>query len=308
MNGAIDDAEFSYASPDDGPFRRILIRAIEHLSGQPHLLHLYQDYQARSEPKPDFWAAAVRALEIEIDIRAGTLENIPSEGPALIVANHPFGVLDGVALAHIVHQRRPDFRLLVHSLLLRASAARPWLLPIDFTDSAAAARANVASRNAARDWLAGGGVVLIFPGATVSTAPRLFEPAIDPDWQPFVAALMTAPGTQTVPIYVDGENSFLFQLVSHFSQTLRLALLFHEVTRRIGKRIDVSIGAPIDFESLKAIGNRREIAAHLRRTTYALGGRLDIPPSERLQEIAGRRTAAAPTAAAEKPRRRFVGY
>jgi putative hemolysin len=286
--------DFTYASPADAPAKQWLIRLIERLSGQPRLFQLYRAYQREPEPRQEFWSAAVRALELKLRLDQGDLSLIPSQGPAVVVANHPFGVLDGIVLASLVGTRRKDFRLLVHSLLTSAQEPRPWLLPIDFTAAQDARRANIASRNAARTWLEAGGALIIFPGGTVSTAPTLFAPAVDPDWQPFVAALVARSGAPVVPVYFEGENSRLFQLASHVSQTLRLALLFHEVARRIGSEVHVRIGEPLPADELARIGDRRALAAHLRQVTYALGGRHDTAPSAKLAAIALSRVRARP--------------
>lgn len=293
-------SEFSYASPADGALRRLLIRGIEHLTGQRRLYRLYLEYAAAEGPKKPFWPAAVDALELDIRVDRGSVDSIPRQGPVILVANHPFGVVDGLVLAHLVAQRRSDFRLLVHTLLTSAPEPAPWLLPIDFTDSGEARRANAAARNAARALLAGGGALIVFPGATVSTAPTPFGLAIDPEWQPFVPSLILKTRAPVLPVFFSGQNSPLFQLASHLNQTLRLALLFREVERRIGEEVHLSIGEPIPAEALAAIGDRRAIARHLRKTTYELGGIADPPTFPKLEEIAGRRDRVA---AAEGPRR-----
>ena len=73
-----------------------------------------------------------------------------------------------------------------------------------------------------------------------------------------------------VPVYSAGQNSRLFQVASHVNQTLRLALLFHEVRNKIGRVVAVRIGAPIAYDDLRAIGDRHGLIEHLRRVTYAL--------------------------------------
>ena len=287
-------ANFSYASPDDGPLKRVLIHSIETLTGQRRLFRLYTEYAASTEPRKPFWPAAVEALKLDIRIDRGAADAIPASGPIVVVANHPFGVVDGLVLAHLVARRRNDFRLLVHTLLTSAPEPAPWLLPIDFTDSGEARRANAAARNTARAWLAGGGALLVFPGGTVSTAPSPFGRAIDPDWQPFVTSLIVKAQAPVLPVFFEGQNSPLFQVASHISQTLRLALLFREVARRIGDEVHLSIGEPIPSRALSAIGDRRAIAQHLRKVTYELGGIPDPQTFPRLQEIAGRRERARP--------------
>ena len=73
-----------------------------------------------------------------------------------------------------------------------------------------------------------------------------------------------------VPVFFDGQNSRLFQIASHMSQTLREALLFHEVRNKLGAVVRVRIGAPQSYLELAGLGDRHALIAHLRRLTYAL--------------------------------------
>ncbi len=284
----VDTDVLTYASPEDSPLRRVMIRLIEGLTGKHELLRLYREYASAPEPG-DFWEAAIERLHLDIQIDRGSLDFIPATGPLIVVANHPFGVVDGLTLSYLLSRRRSDFRLLVHWLLLRVPEPRPWLLPVDFTASRSAQEANAITRSKARALVADGGALILFPSATVSTSPHLGKPAIDPEWQPFPVTLAQRTGAPIVPVYFAGENSPLFQLASHVSMTLRLSLLFHELSRRLGTSVHVAIGDPIPATTLSQFKNRNAAAAFLRETTYALGGRTDLATSRRLEKIAGTR-------------------
>ena len=121
--------------------------------------------------------------------------------------------------------------------------------------------------------------MVIFPAGGVSTAPDRLgrRPAIDAPWQPFAAQLIQRAKAVVIPIWFGGQNSRLFQIASHVSQTLRLSLLFHEVRRHMGATLTVGIGAPIAFEELAAIRDRQALADALRARTYALA--FELPRS-----------------------------
>ena len=89
------------------------------------------------------------------------------------------------------------------------------------------------------------------------------------------------------PIWFGGQNSRLFQIASHVSQTLRMSLIFHEVKARIGEELPVPIGAPIPFERLAAIKDRQALADHLREMTYGLA----IKAGSRASPIRPRRSS-----------------
>src|SRR6202007_2396037 len=163
---------------------------------------------------------------------------------------------------------------------MRAPEVRDFVLPIDFSETEEAQRTNLTSRAAARARLEEGGAGVAFPPGGVSTAPDRLgrKPAVDARWQPFVGQLIQRSKATVVPLWFGGQNSRLFQMASHLSQTLRLSLIFHEVKSRIGDELPVAIGAPIPFQELAAIKDRQALADNLRDRAYALAA---IAPKER---------------------------
>jgi putative hemolysin len=271
----MDDYLFSYATREDPPVKRGLIRLVERATGQPHLKRLYVDNQRNPRPNESFWQAAVRALKLDVRFDAAALDRIPKTGPVVVVANHPYGVLDGIVVSWLAEKVRSDFVVLTNAVLMRAPEVQDFILPIDFAGTEEAMQTNLRSRAAARELLDRGGCVVVFPAGAVSTAPdRLGRlPAIDGRWQPFVSQLIQRSKATVAPIWFGGQNSRLFQIASHVSQTLRLSLIFHEVKARIGEELPVAIGAPIAFEKLSAIKDRQALADHLRELTYGLASK-----------------------------------
>lgn len=266
---------FSFAAPEDGPMKRRVIRLLEKLTGQPGFVALYLHNRDNPLPGESFFEAARRLLALNLDYDAAMLNAVPKEGPVVFVANHPFGVADGIAACVLAGRARPDFKILINAVLTRVPEMEAHSLPIDFRETPEALETNLRARAEARRHLAQGGALLLFPGGTVSTRASLFgsEPAGDPAWKPFVAQLVQRTRATVVPIYFEGENSWPFHAVSHISATLRLGLLFHEVRRRVGKPMMVRIGAPIASDALTSLGSRNDIAQHLRKLTYEIGGR-----------------------------------
>jgi putative hemolysin len=263
--------QFSYASPQDPRFKRLLIQAIERMSGQPELKRMYLENQERPVPGEGFWNAAIRKLRLNIQFNEDALGEIPAQGPAIVVANHPFGVLDGIVVCGLIARIRPDFKILTNALLNRVDEIKDALLPIDFEETKAALETNIKSRAEAKALLEKGGVLIIFPGGTVSTTPHvLARTAKDPEWKTFTARMIVQGKAPVVPIYFAGQNSRLFQIASHVSMTLRLSLLFKEVHDRIGTDMVLRIGKRIPYEELKAISDRKQLMEFLRDRTYAL--------------------------------------
>lgn len=264
---------FTYSRPEQSGLNRKLIRAIERISGQPHLEALYRNWAANPPADENFFSAAIRLLEIEANTLAGSWASVPEKGPVLFVANHPFGVIDGLLMGYLCAQVRPDVKIITHSLLCQAPEARSYLLPVDFGGTPKAAQTSALTRRRSVEWLRQGHAVVIFPAGSVSTSQNpLHGAACDAPWHPFTAKLATQPGVTVIPVCFHGQNSRLFQIASHIHYALRIALLFRETRRRSGTRIGISIGEPLAAAELVARGSREEIVAELRRRTLSLKG------------------------------------
>ncbi len=270
---------FSYATPDDPRLKRLVIRIIETMTGQPQLKKLYDRHRQEPLAGESFWDAAIRQLELRIDFNEDALARIPKTGRLVIVANHPFGVLDGLVISYLTSKARSDFRVLTNSVLYRAEEIRSFLLPIDFAETKDALNTNLKSRTEAKNHLLAGGCLVIFPAGGAATTPKLWSRrATDLEWKPTTARLITQARAPVMPIYFDGQNSRLFQIASHISMTLRLSLFFKEVYDRIGSEIRGRIGDVIPYEQLERL-DRKKLMDHLRATTLALGNA--IPPRRR---------------------------
>jgi putative hemolysin len=275
---------FSYAAPDDPRLKRFVIRLIERMTGQPYLKWLYDDYHANPVPGESFWDSAIRRLELKIVCNEDRLAAWPKKGPLVIVCNHPFGVLDGVVICHLVSKVREDFRVLTNSVLYRAEEIRPFLLPIDFAETEEALKTNIKSRADAKAHLMHGGCLVIFPAGGVSTTPKLWDKrAVDTEWKTFTARLITQAKAPVAPVFFAGQNSRLFQLASHVSMTLRLSLLFKEVHDKIGSEVHVRAGVPVPFDRLPSMTDRQAFMGQLREMTYALGRGIPNPPKTRIK-------------------------
>jgi putative hemolysin len=275
--------QFTYSHAGQSFFRRSLIRAVEVATGQPKLKRLYLDWViCDKRPGEPVFAAALRKLGIRLNIRSGAenLARVPQAGGLLLVSNHPYGVLDGLTLGHLGMELRGNVRILTNSLLCRVPEVDPHLLPVDFSGAAEARRLTGETRRRAATLLAAGQVVAIFPAGGVATANRpLRGRAVDSLWHPFVGRLATVPGTTVLPVHVSGQNSRLFQIASHASYPLRIALIFRETCRRMGRPVELAIGAPIPAEELRRL-DRDQVAAELRRRTMALAAPALADPDE----------------------------
>lgn len=270
----MNDVAFTYADPTAPLLKRGLVRLVEATTGQRQLKSIYFKQRRDRLPGETFLDGAVRHLALDIRFDADALAAVPRKGPLVVVANHPYGVLDGIVIAWLVEKVRRDFLVLTNAVLLQAPELQSVLLPVDFSATPEALATNLASRATARAHLDKGGCVVVFPAGGISTAPDRFgrQPAVDAPWQAFTAQLIQRSAATVLPVCFAGQNSRLFQIASHVSQTLRVALIFREVRRRIGTSVAVTVGAPIPYGDLPSIKDRQRLADHLREHTYGLLG------------------------------------
>ncbi|MGD2272009.1 MAG: lysophospholipid acyltransferase family protein [Desulfobacterales bacterium] len=269
---ALASERLSYADPTDPIIKQAIIRTIEFLSGKRKLARLYATLMDAIEDYSDFWRLSLKLLDVELEFDQRQLAKMPPKGPLVIVANHPFGVLDGLAICYLTAQIRAEFKVLTHALLCRDRCLDPYLLPIEFSGNREAIRTNVRARQKAAAALQRGQAVIVFPSGSVATAPTPFGTAVDPEWKTFVAKVLKQSEATVVPMFFHGQNSRLFQLVSQVSLTLRLSMIMHEVCNKTGQKLRVTIGDPLPFAELYHDGDRQFLTAQLRRLTEELGG------------------------------------
>lgn len=266
--------DISYASTASSRGARTLIRVLENATGRLGLIRRANGHDRDLRAGRDFWQVIVERYGLTLDITGGSLGHVPANGPLILIANHPYGILDGLMLGYILSKVRSDFRILAHRIFRRAEDLNRVILPVAFDDTSEAIRTNLQTRADALDHLGQGGAIGIFPGGTVSTARRPFGPPMDPLWRGFTARMIARSDATVVPVFFEGHNSRLFQLASHVHQNLRLALLIREFRARIDEPVRVVIGRPIPRAALDARrGDTRAMMDFLREATYALSPR-----------------------------------
>lgn len=263
--------EISYAHSAQTRPGRALIRSVENLTGRLRLIQRASGYDAEVARGRDFWQVMVERYGLSLDVVGGSLSDIPADGPLLTVANHPYGILDGLVMGHILSLVRGDFRILAHRVFRKAEDLDRVILPISFDETREAMRLNLETRKTALDYLGQGGAIGIFPGGTVSTAQKPFGRAMDPGWRNFTAKMIAKSDAAVVPIYFEGANSRLFQLASHLHNTLRMALLIAEFRARVDTPVRLVVGKPIERARLEPYKkDPTAMMEFLRAETYRL--------------------------------------
>jgi putative hemolysin len=252
--------------------RRILIAGLEWILGRFRLERIYRDIKRR-EPDPDrFFQEALQRANINVEWDGFPLDQVPAEGPLILVANHPFGIIDGLILCDTALHLRGDFRILLHALLCQDEDLDRFFLPVDFSGERSAIARNIMTKRSALEALRQNIPVAIFPGGGVATARTQFGfgPVQEFPWSTFVAKLVHASGATVLPIHFHGRNSRAFHIASILGEPLRLSLLIHEALNKFGSTIRVSVGQPVYPADLVAFDGRKDLTEHLLEQVRSL--------------------------------------
>jgi putative hemolysin len=256
--------DLSYATASTPPIRRWLIRAIENLSGRHRLLKIYYRWRAESAGGPRMWRDALDMIGTRLELNAPDdwLARLPG-GPLIVIANHPFGIADGVAILSIAESVGRPYRVLINADFMRLPEVQALALPIDFNETKEALATNLKTRNEARRLLKEGVTLVIFPAGGVATAENPFGRAEELPWKAFTARLIQQSNATVLPVYFEGQNSALFHFISRYSLSLRLGLLVLEFGRHIGATVRARVGPPVSWTEIANGANGGSIVDEL---------------------------------------------
>jgi len=282
-----DKPGLTYVDDGDSWLRRQVTQSVEILLGRRRLERHYFALKARNlEPLAFFREAqkisciALAGTVVADTLLADTvlessvpsLQHIKQEGPLLFLANHPFGILDGLILCNLVAELAGDFRVVINSLLCQDRDLAPYFLPIDFAGTREAELRNIRTKQLAGDALNDGIPLILFPSGTVSTAThRGFGPVKDTYWTTFAAKLVLRCQPTIVPVFFHGQNSRAFHIASHIAEPLRMAMLMHEALRRFNTTIHVDVGEALEPTAYEHLQDRQALTRFLYERVQATG-------------------------------------
>src|ERR1700761_1828794 len=231
---------------------------------------------AQAQPKqgPEFVDAILEGCGVSIDFDERDLKNIPANGAFIAIANHPYGGIEGMVLLKILCMVRPDAKLMANFILKKIPNLSDYFVavnPFENIDHSS----SISGLKNTLDLLANGTPIGIFPAGEVSTFKLEKQQVTDRMWHPVVGKIIARAKVPVVPIYFQGNNGLLFNLLSLIHPTLRTAKLPSELFNKQGHTITLRIGKPIQVEDIPDAANTGKLLNFLRAKTYALGAGLD---------------------------------
>jgi putative hemolysin len=264
----------------DEPHHDVLRQATE-LSGVPALASKFlpvdkvRDLYRRVRQYPAGFGLENLLVEMRVDLRLDPADcaRIPAQGPIVVVANHPYGMLDGAVLAVLLTRIRSDVRVVTNYLLHDVPELAQHCIFVDPFQSGPSTDVNRRAVREAMAWLKRGGMLAIFPAGEVSHLQLPPGEIIDREWNDTAARLIRHTGAAALPVYFCGRNSVGFQVLGMIHPRLRTAFLLQEFLRQEGRTVEVRVGREIPGDCLTGMANDREAIDYLRWRTYLLARR-----------------------------------
>jgi putative hemolysin len=266
-----DRSELTYANSFPSRTKRIFISIIEILTARYYLLYKMRKWERNQNKDPDFWISVLEEMNIELTTPKAEIDRIPSDGPLVIVSNHPHGLIDGIVMARLISQVRDDYQILTRALLVGVTRIEKYLLPVSFPHEEDAIRKNIQMRQKAISALKDGHCIALFPAGTVSTSETYFGEPTEREWATFTAKMVRQSGAKVLPIYFTGSNSRWFQIANKLGDTMRQSLLLYEIRNAFNKKQSPVIGELIDPDVVKSFEkDAKGLMAFLREETLKL--------------------------------------
>lgn len=249
----------------------VVFRAVKKISGLKGFV-LFYDRVIRNESKKSLVERALDELNIRYVVEAGEQQHFSVQGPVIIIANHPFGLLDGIILSALVSSERKQMKILTNTLLNAFSEVREYIIPVCPFDSASSRQRNIASSKKTINYLLQGNAVGIFPAGKVAHFSLKEMRIVEPEWHSNVARIARMTKATVIPVYFRGSNSLFFHAIGLLDPLLRTLVLPREFIKKKGASIRLSIGEPIPYKCYESFQSNTELMKYFRNSTLTISG------------------------------------
>lgn len=251
---------------DDTLFAKAARSGLMRILGYDATLDLGRQYQTWTTTRIMHHIAGLLARDVTVT----GLENIPRQGPALIVANHPTGIADGIMLHHALSPIRPDMFVYANSDILRIMPQfESMIAPVEWQEHKRSRAKTRETMEYTRKAISDGRIGVIFPSGRL--AKRRGLNLYERPWMASAAMIARKYDLPVIPLNIRARNSALFYLFDAIHPSLRDITLFYETLNKDRQPYRITVGDPISASALPAKSD--EAIDILRRATLALGGR-----------------------------------
>ncbi len=218
----------------------------------------------------DFFDSFVRERGLKYIVFEEDLAKIPKEGPFILVSNHPLGAIDGILMAKILTEIRPDFKIMGNFLLEKIKPMEPYVISVNPFENRKNLRNSATGMRETLTHLQNGGCVGIFPAGEVSNKNNDFNEIRDKAWEKPALKLIKMAKVPVIPMYFHAKNSAMFYRLAKLHPDLQTLLLPSEMMMKREKPIRIRIGKQVSVKTLDELDNIEEIGEFLQKKIYIL--------------------------------------
>ena len=228
---------------------------LEKISKIDEIKSLYKINYKELKQSNNFWKKTLDILKI--NYIAENVDNIPKAGSSIIVANHPFGLLDGLIICSIICDIRKDYKILINDEVSQIDQIREYLLPIKFSKLTEDIKKNIISKKKAIEHVNSNGILITFPSGEVATSSLIFNEANERRWKPLIGSIINKTKAEIIPVRFFGKNSLFFQTVGFINNNLRRILFIRELINKKNRTYKLSIGEKISSLQKEKLNNKQ---------------------------------------------------
>ena len=248
------------------------------------LNRVYKTFQKLPEEQR-FFPKALQAMDIRYTLSDADRAKIPAKGPLVVVANHPFGGIEGIILGDLLQSVRQDVKIMGNFLLNHIPDMRPYLISVDPFGRTASVSANAASFKKCIRHLLTGGVLIVFPAGEVAHFHLRQRKVTDSPWSPHVGRMIQHTRARVLPVFFPGRNSFNFHLLGLIHPLLRTLLLPRELVNKQHRTLQLLVGKPIAWQRMATAASAGRLVEYLRFHADFLANRLLSEPRKQLHPL-----------------------
>ncbi len=267
------DTLFKLEQPFTDPFRRavfaVMKRPLSRLLCLKKFNRLY-DSVRNLEPGQSFIDTVLDEINVDMELSEEMIANIPAKGPCVVVANHPFGIVDGLILIKAIRAARPDSMIMANHMLAMIPEMRQYMIKVDPFGTNESTTRNISGLKASLRWLRAGHVLGVFPAGEVASLRVKKRMVRDPDWSTTVAGIIRRTKCPAVPLFIKGRHGVLFQTLGLVHPRLRTMMIPRVNLQQRNQTVEVRIGHAVSPRKIATFDHDRELIDYLRFRTYVL--------------------------------------
>lgn len=217
-----------------------------------------------SRTTESFATDMLRVMNVRCETDRHETVKIPRTGACVVMANHPFGGIEGIALLHVLQSLRPDVKVLANAMLAAVDELREDMIFVNPFQSSGSLRENLSGIRESCQWLSDGGMLVVFPAGEVASFTLTTMRSEEAPWSDTIARIARRSGASVVPCFIHGSNSVLFHALGCLHPRFRTAMLIRELLNKKNTTVSIRFAEPLSPAKVRSLPTDADVTALAR--------------------------------------------